>query len=89
MIIRQFKILTQVRSGLDNGLTTQKIGQILKIHPFVLQKSINQVRNYKIENLKKAFNFLTLADYEYKNGGLNIETMLNILAIKNQASFLA
>ncbi|MEA3398684.1 MAG: hypothetical protein U9R06_03000, partial [Patescibacteria group bacterium] len=35
MIIRQFKILTQVRQGLDSGLTERKILNQLKLHPFV------------------------------------------------------
>jgi len=52
MTIWQFKRMLQVRQALDLGANSRKIIADLKIHPFVAQKSINQVRSFDLEYLK-------------------------------------
>ncbi len=79
MIIRQFKILLQIRQALDSGFTSRKIISILKIHPFVVQKGINQVRNFNLNQLKKIIPQLIQADSDLKSGKTDIRTVLDML----------
>ncbi|NTW22248.1 DNA polymerase III subunit delta [Candidatus Falkowbacteria bacterium] len=68
MVTRQFKILVQVRQALDSGLTGKKIATELKLHPFVAQKSVGQVRNFSLDQLKKILLKLIDIDYLVKTG---------------------
>jgi DNA polymerase III subunit delta len=82
MIIRQFKILLRVRQALDSRLSSRKIITSLKLHPFVAQKSINQVRNFNLINLKNALNKLVEIDYLVKTGQAEARTLLNLFIQK-------
>jgi DNA polymerase-3 subunit delta len=79
MIIRQFKILLQVRQSLDQGYTSRKIINELKLHPFVVQKSLNQVRAFSLEILKKIIKQLILIDKKIKTGQTDIKTGISLL----------
>jgi len=79
MIIRQFKILMRIRQALDCGLTSRKIINLLKLHPFVAQKGISQARNFSMDSLKNIFNKLVEIDYETKSGGTDAKTRLSLL----------
>ena len=79
MIIRQFRILLQTRQALDSGLTSRQIISNLRLHPFVVQKSINQVRNFNLQTLKDILNKLTQIDYRVKTGQADVRTMLDLL----------
>jgi DNA polymerase-3 subunit delta len=81
MTIRQFKILLRIREALDNGYTSNKIISQLKLHPFVAQKGINQVRNFKLEELKKIFSKLVEADHLMKTGKQDTRLMLDLLIV--------
>ncbi|OIO06757.1 DNA polymerase III subunit delta [Candidatus Falkowbacteria bacterium CG_4_9_14_3_um_filter_36_9] len=81
MIIRQFRILLQVRQALDSGLTSRKIINLLKLHPFVLQKSIAQVRNFSLSFLKDMLSRLAVIDFKIKTGQADAKTLLTLLII--------
>lgn len=81
MVIRQFKILLRIREALDNGYTSNKIISQLKLHPFVVQKGINQVRRFKLEELKKIFSKLVEADHLMKTGKQDTRLMLDLLIV--------
>ncbi|MFA4941701.1 MAG: DNA polymerase III subunit delta [Patescibacteria group bacterium] len=82
MIIRQFKILLQIRQALDSRFTSQKIINSLKLHPFVAQKGINQVRNFNSASLKNIFNQLVEIDYLTKTGKGEAKILLNLFIQK-------
>jgi len=82
MIVRQFRILLQIRQALDAGFTSRKIISALKLHPFVVQKSINQVRNFNLAALKNILKKLVEIDYTMKTGQADARTMLNLLITK-------
>jgi len=82
MIIRQFKILLNIRQALDLGLTSRKIMSSLKLHPFIVQKGINQVRNFNLATLKKIIEHLIKIDYRMKTGQADVKTMLNLFFAK-------
>jgi len=82
MIVRQFKILLQIRQALDSGLTSRKIISSLKLHPFVAQKGINQARNFSLAVLKSILSQLVKIDYNMKTGQADVKTALNLLFVK-------
>lgn len=82
MISRQVRILIGIRQALDSGLSSHEITSLLKLHPFVLQKGINQVRNFNLETLKKIFFRLVEIDKDMKTGRADARTALNILFSK-------
>lgn len=81
MIIRQFKILLQIRVSLDQGQTSRKMISSLKLHPFIVQKGINQVRNFSLDQLKKIISRLVEMDSKLKTGKGDMRTMLDMLFV--------
>ncbi len=79
MLIRQFKILLQIRSALDQKMDLTKIASALKLHPFIIKKGITQARNFNIQILKDYLNQLINLDFLNKTGGTNIKTELALL----------
>jgi len=79
MIIRQFRILLQIRQGLEQGLTSRKMINQLKLHPFVVQKSITQARNFSMDILKKIFYSLVEIDKKVKTGQTDTKTAISLL----------
>ena len=82
MFTRQFKILLQIRQALDSGLTSRKITSELRLHPFVIQKGISQVRNFNLPHLKQTLAKLLSIDFDMKNGRGDGQTMLDLLIAK-------
>ena len=82
MIARQVKILISIRQALDSGLASREIGANLKLHPFVIQKGINQVRNFNLDTLKRMFAKLLEIDRDMKTGQGDAHTLLNMLLSK-------
>ncbi len=79
MIIRQIKILLQIRNALDHGHSSRKIINELNLNPFVVQKGINQVRNFSLKNLKNFLKKLIEIDYQMKTGRAEAKILLNLL----------
>ena len=82
MIVRQFRILLQIRQALDSGMSSRKIINTLKLHPFIVQKGINQVRRFNLDSLKNILSKLVEIDFKMKTGQADAKTMLNILIAK-------
>ena len=82
MIIRQFRILLQVKEMQDNGDSSKKIISNLKLHPFVLKKAEAQARRFELEDLKKIFSELVLMDRGFKTGKTDFKTALSLLVMK-------
>ena len=82
MIMRQFRILLQVRQCLDKGESSRKIASQLKLHPFIVQKSLGQVRNFTLPALKSIFSQLIRIDKEIKSGRTESKTALSMLLAK-------
>jgi len=82
MIERQFRILFLVRQCLDKAYTSRKIVASLKLHPFVVQKSLTQVRYFTLAGLKKILNNLIEIDKDIKTGRLEAKLGLSVLMAK-------
>jgi DNA polymerase-3 subunit delta len=82
MLVRQFKILLQIRSALDINLSPAEISNKIKLHPYVIKKGLAQAHNFKASDLKNYLNTLIHLDYCNKNGISNIKTELTMLIAK-------
>jgi len=79
MIIRQFRILLQIRQALDSGQSSRQMISALRLHPFIVQKGINQVRRFDLDSLKNILSKLVEIDFKMKTGQADARTMLNLL----------
>lgn len=79
MLIRQFKILLQIREALDNKISPNDLASQLKIHPFVAKKGALQAKNFNVINLKNYLNRLINLDFLNKNSQTDIKTELTLL----------
>lgn len=66
LIIRQFRIFLQIEEM--QSKPSKEIASALKLHPFVVQNSLKQVRTFKKQELKKAFRDLLEIDKKLKTG---------------------
>lgn len=82
MIIRQFKIIIQIRQAMDKGMDSRAITNAVKLHSFVVQKGISQARNFSLPVLKDIFNKLVEIDYQAKSGIGEARTLLGTLIAK-------
>lgn len=79
MVLRQIKILIQVRDALDEGLSSRQIINQLKLHPFVAQKSITQAGKFKLNSLKLIFDKLLALDQKLKTGQAELKSSFAML----------
>lgn len=78
MLVRQFRILLQIRSALDAKLPPDTLTARLKIHPFVARKGAAQARNFTAAALKAALNTLVAIDWHSKTGQGETRTELSL-----------
>lgn len=71
MIVRQFRILISLQDLAKRNLPQSEIAKQLKLHPFVVQNSIPQARNFSAEELKRAYAQLLEIDTGVKTGKLS------------------
>ncbi len=79
MLVRQFKILLQIRDAIDANLSQAEMTSRLKLHPFVVKKGLSQARNFSADNLKRCLNELVGLDFFNKTGRSQIKTELMLL----------
>jgi DNA polymerase-3 subunit delta len=53
MIGRQFNLLFNIKLGIDNGKSKEKLANELKLHPYVCEKMISQSMKFTLKGLKK------------------------------------
>jgi DNA polymerase-3 subunit delta len=79
MILRQFKIIIQIRQAIDSGAGPGSIASLLKLHPFIVRKGISQARFFTLEALKEIISRLVRMDYDLKTGRGDLKTGLALL----------
>lgn len=80
----QFQNLLQVKSLTQNNhfLASAQIAQELKLHPFVVKKSLSQIKNFTLEELKKIYRQLLEVDLTLKTSPMPAKTFFNLLVAK-------
>jgi DNA polymerase-3 subunit delta len=74
MIIRQFRLLLQIKYLLTQGNNQKNIQTTLKQHPYVVMTTMRQCRNFDLETLKKMYQNLLELDIDTKTGKTRIIT---------------
>ncbi len=64
-VVRQIRILLQIKS-MGQGLQKDAIAKQLAIHPYVAQKSLQQVKNFQLNELKNIYRQLLAIDMGIK-----------------------
>ena len=78
MIIRQFRLLIQVKEMVLAGSNRQEIAAKLKLHSYPAEKLNKQSSNYTIVQLEQIFNHLLAIDVGVKTGEADLVTGLNL-----------
>ena len=78
MVVYQFRNLLKVRDALEKQLPPAQIAQKLKLHPFVVQKSIGFSRRFQLAQLKKLYAKLAEMDASIKNGSIDAVSALDL-----------
>lgn len=71
MVVRQFRILLNLQALAARRMTPAAIARELKLHPFVVQNSLQQVRNFSEAELLSAHKKLLSMDIAMKTGKLS------------------
>ncbi len=81
MITWQFRNLLVVKDLLARGYSQQEIIKKTGLHPFVVQKTIWQSKNFKMSHLKKVYTKLASADLAIKTGQIEPSLALELLVV--------
>lgn len=79
MLIRQFRILLQIRVALDNRVNPAGLASELNLHPYVVRKGEQQAKNFSADQLKDYLNRLINLDARQKTGRGDAPTELALL----------
>ena len=78
MIIRQYRILLQIKSAIDENVFANNLSKYLSLHPFVIKKSTSLANKYSLKDLQNIYNKLLDLDKRIKSSKLKSETLLNL-----------
>lgn len=79
MIVRQFRLLIQVKELADEGMRPPAIAKAAKIHSFVAGKLYQQSQGFSLAQLEQIYQHLLRIDVEVKTGRNDMATALNLL----------
>lgn len=81
MIVRQFRLLIQVRELLDEnpGLSTEDIAAEIGVHPYPIKKITPQAKHFNLPQLKRIYHQLSDLDQAIKTGRLEGKLALDLL----------
>jgi DNA polymerase-3 subunit delta len=82
MIIRQFRLLLQVKEQQGLGASTEEIGRLIDLHPYVTGKIAQQASNYTLERLEAIHHQLLETDVAIKTGQVEPEAAVDLLVIE-------
>jgi DNA polymerase-3 subunit delta len=86
MVVRQFRLLIQVKELKAEGATPQGVAQALKIHPFPARKLHNQATYFTAAQLEEVYRHLLDTDVAIKTGKIEPEVALDLLVAGLAAS---
>jgi DNA polymerase-3 subunit delta len=79
MIVRQFRLLIQVKELKAEGATPQDVAKTLKLHPFPASKLHNQATYFTPTQLEAVHRHLLNTDVAIKTGEVEAEVALDLL----------
>lgn len=79
MIVRQYRLLIQVKELADEGSLPNEIAKSLSIHSYVSGKLFQQGHNYTMPQLEQIYSRLLEVDVDVKTGRTDMTTALNVI----------
>jgi len=76
MLVRQIRILIQVKEASAQNNNYNLIAKDLDLHPFVVKKALDQVKKYSFEDLEKRYAKLMEIDLSLKSSKIPAEVLL-------------
>jgi DNA polymerase-3 subunit delta len=77
MFVYQFRNLLKIADLKEQGMPEYEIAKISKMHPFVVKKSLSQLRHYSFERLQKIYARLSDIDAKAKTGKMDMKLALD------------
>jgi DNA polymerase III subunit delta len=81
MVVRQFRLLLQVREQMNAGRSPEETAQAVRIHPFVAKKLTDQARSFTLPSLEAVYHQLLDLDQATKTGKMDGELALQTLIV--------
>ncbi len=82
MIVRQVRILLHVKDLHAQGLSRREIQARLRLHPYVVEKGLRQVRGFSFSQLEAALEHLLEADIAIKTGHVEPVQVLQAVVLE-------
>ena len=82
MVIRQFRLLIQVKEQQEQDVSTEEIGRLIRLHPYVTGKIAQQANNYTLARLEAIHRQLLDTDVAIKTGQMEPEAALELLVVE-------
>ncbi|MCX6798049.1 MAG: DNA polymerase III subunit delta [Candidatus Falkowbacteria bacterium] len=79
MLMRQFKIILQIKDADLSKMDPERTSQELKLHPYVVKKAWGAAKNFSSQELKNYLNKLIEIDYLNKSGRGDLKTEISLL----------
>lgn len=79
MIVRQFRLLIQVKELVEAGKRPPAVSQELKLHSFVAGKLVQQAQGFSLPQLEQIYHHLLGIDVGVKTGRQEMVTALSLL----------
>ena len=82
LLISQFRLLLQVKILQKQGYQQSDIAKVLKVHPYRVKLSLQNVRRYDQTLLSEALDYLIDADYKMKTGQIDQELQVELFIMR-------
>ncbi len=79
MFVYQVRTLIKLKDLIEKGTQYYELAKKSKLHPFVVKKSSEQLRNFSLDQLKKIYQYLLNIELGIKKGRLDGRTALDLL----------
>ncbi len=79
MFVYQVRTLIKLKDLIEKGVQYYELAKKTKLHPFVVKKSSEQLRNFSLDQLKNIYKRLLDIDLGIKKGRLDGQTALDLL----------
>ncbi len=85
MIVRQYRLLIQMREHLDSGQSVGSAAATLGMHEYVAKKMAAQARHYSLPLLERIYRYLLETDLDMKTGRIDPSLALETLIARLSA----
>lgn len=89
MVVRQIRLLIQVKEGLMAGDRPDEIAHRAKIHPYVTGKLVRQAGNFELVQLEAIHRQLLEVDVAIKTGRIDPAVALELLVVETSTQIPA